>query len=296
MAQAFQEILNPQSAVSIHDDFFHDLGGNSLHAARLVPRLRDDPACPPLPYASVYEAPTVAELARRVGSPRAKRLYADLLAANTPGRQEETRLWPLSYRRSGLLARPAMMVRRSSTCSHSMVSMVLDPPRLYCSRLSFVLLGMAVYTPLAVLVTAVAKRTLIGTYCPLREPVWGSFYVRHWMVHQVARLIPWSLLAGTEFQCMALRALGARIGQRVHIHRGVNLSQGGWDLFAIADDVTIGQDAMIGLVELEEGCIVVGPVVLGKGATLDVRAGVGPHTELEPDTYLSALSSLPAGG
>ena len=30
------------------------------------------------------------------------------------------------------------------------------------------------------------------------------------------------------------RALGARVGRRVHIHRGVNLQQGGWDLLAMS--------------------------------------------------------------
>ena len=54
---------------------------------------------------------------------------------------------------------------------------------------------------------------------------------------------------------MTLRALGARIGRRVHIHRGVNLLQGGWDLLEIGDDVTLAQDVNIGLVELEAGDI-----------------------------------------
>ena len=40
-----------------------------------------------------------------------------------------------------------------------------------------------------------------------------------------------------------LRALGARVGRRVHIHRGVDLARGGWDLLEIGDDVTLAQDA-----------------------------------------------------
>jgi non-ribosomal peptide synthetase-like protein len=37
-------------------------------------------------------------------------------------------------------------------------------------------------------------------------------------------------------------------------------------------------------------------LVLGSGSTLEVRAGVGPHTHLEPEACLTALSSLPRGG
>jgi non-ribosomal peptide synthetase-like protein len=116
-----------------------------------------------------------------------------------------------------------------------------------------------------------------------------------WLVQNLVRVVPWQTIAGTEFQCVALRALGARIGQRVHIHRGVDLTRGGWDLLDIGDDVTLGQDASVRLVELSEGHAVVGPVTLGGGATLDIRAGMSPNTRLGRDSVLSALSSLPTG-
>jgi non-ribosomal peptide synthetase-like protein len=94
---------------------------------------------------------------------------------------------------------------------------------------------------------------------------------------------------------MALRALGARIGKRVHIHRGVNLFQGGWDLLDIGDDVTLSQDASVGLVLFERGHIVVGPVSVESGATIDIRAGVGPGSRVGRNAWLAPLSSLPPG-
>ncbi len=136
---------------------------------------------------------------------------------------------------------------------------------------------------------------LIGRYQAVRAPAWGDLRVRMWIVQQVVRVIPWKSIAGTEFQCMALRALGARIGQRVHIHRGVNLTQGGWDLLDIGDDVTLGQDAHLGLVHFEHGEIVVGPVKIGDGATVDTRGSLGPGSRMGRDSWLTALSSLPAG-
>jgi non-ribosomal peptide synthetase-like protein len=160
-----------------------------------------------------------------------------------------------------------------------------------------ILFGVALiaYAGLAAALAVAAKKVLIGRYRPRREPIWGSFYVRNWMVQRVVGLVPWRLLEGTVFQQLALRALGARIGRRVHIHRGVNLLQGGWDLLDIGDDVTLSQDAAVQLVELEDGQILVGPVTLGSGSTLDVRAGVAGHTCVEADGYLSALSYLQRG-
>src|SRR5262249_22096613 len=83
--------------------------------------------------------------------------------------------------------------------------------------------------------------------------------------------------------------------ERVHIHRGVNLGEGGWDLLDIGDDVTLSQDAALRLVDLEDGDIVVGPISLGAGSTLEIRAGVGRHCVLEAGAYLTSLSSLADG-
>src|SRR5262249_35045576 len=133
-----------------------------------------------------------------------------------------------------------------------------------------VFLGTLGYTLFSVALAVVVKKVLIGRYRPLRAPVWGGFYVRHWIVEHTARLIPWRLLEGTLAQPMVLRALGARIGSRVHIHRGVNLVQGGWDLLEIGDDVTLSQDASLQLIDFEDGQIVIGSVTLGDRCTLDI--------------------------
>jgi non-ribosomal peptide synthetase-like protein len=155
--------------------------------------------------------------------------------------------------------------------------------------------AMAVYAAAAVLATAAAKRCLIGRYRPVREPVWGSFFVRNWMVGVLARAIPWWLMECTGFQSVALRILGARVGRRVHIHRGVDLMHGGWDLLEIGDDVTVGHEAMLGLVDLEDGDIVVRPVHLGNGCTVETRAGVDGGARMETGSQLAALSWLPPG-
>ena len=171
-----------------------------------------------------------------------------------------------------------------------------------------VLLGPAIfglagllYVPVSVVLVALWKRLWIGRYRPTRAPCFGSFHVRHWLVVRATALVPWRMLEGTVFHAWALRALGARIGRRVHIHRGVDLYHGGWDLLTIGDDASIGRDAQLGLVELVDGAWIVAPVEIGDGATLDVRAGVGGGGTVGAGAELTALSwlangdSLPAG-
>ena len=58
--------------------------------------------------------------------------------------------------------------------------------------------------------------------------------------------------------------LGARIGQRVHLHRGVKILCGAWDLLTIGDDVTIGRDAALRMLDFENHEMVIGRITIGE--------------------------------
>ncbi len=295
LASAFCRTLRIRGEISVDEDFFKELGGSSLQAAQLVSLLRDDPATACLTVRDVYETRTVAGLAGRV------------IPESRTSEPEQTRLGePSVSSRMATLVQVAWLLLEliaSTLIAYWMAFEVLPellgnlgPVALILMSTPLFFIALVVYAPVSVIAAVLAKKLLIGKYRSQSAPVWGSFYVRNWIVQQVVRAVPWQLLAGTEFQVMALRALGARIGQRVHIHRGVDLLQGGWDLLDIGDDVTIGQDATLRIVDLEDRHLIIGPVSLGNGATLEVRAGMGPHTCLEADAYLTSLSSLPTGG
>jgi non-ribosomal peptide synthetase-like protein len=297
IAQAVDEVLAAAGGVSIDDDFFKDLGGSSLQAAILISKLRTDPRTEAITVRDLYEARTIRELARRATSPGAEPQPAPEHTPPQPPAGDPARVtvmqsaW-LSLELLILAPLGYLVVFQLLPWLSGQIGLV---PLAVLAGLAFPVARIA-WAPLSIMIVVRVKKILIGRYVPTRAPVWSDLYVRMWIMRQVVRIVPWRSIAGTEFQCMALRALGARVGQRVHIHRGVNLAAGGWDLLDIGDDVTVSQDASIGLVRLEEGHVVVGPVTLADGATLDVRAGVGPYTRVGRDSWLAALSSLPAGG
>jgi non-ribosomal peptide synthetase-like protein len=290
LATAFQKSLRLSEAISITDDFFNDLGGDSLLAAQTISRLRDDPATASLTVRDLYDARTAARLATRVRA-EVKPTVND--ADRPQGRPVLATLVQTLWLIVGLIVGAPIAYLAAFELPNLAEALGMVPFLLLLPVFYFV--GVFAYTSLTAAFAVLVKELLIGRYRPVREPIWGSFYVRNWMVQQSVRLVPWRLLEGTVFQQAVLRALGARIGQRVHIHRGVNLLQGGWDLLDIGDDVTLGQESAVQLVEFEEGQILIGPVTLGNGATLEVRAGVAGHSCVEADGYLTALSYLQRG-
>ncbi len=331
IAEVWKSVFKIES-VSIKDHFFHDLGGHSLFAAHTVSALRKHPEMASLNFSDIYESPTIEKLAEKVASHKSNHSNTVKAPPNAkpdviPPRQSSMNAFCVTVAQSmwlllELLVGSALgylslfwfipwMLNLQSNLPwilnlQSNLSWLSNLPWLlggigfivlFSILVSFLLTVVSlVLTPLSVAIAVGAKKILIGRYTPTRSPVWSGFYFRMWIVRQFMRFIPWGTITGTEFQCMALRALGARIGKRVHIHRGVNLLQGGWDLLNIGDDVTISQEASLGLVELEKGQVVVGSVTLEDGATLDIRAGVEPNTRIGHHAWLSALSWLPEGG
>ena len=303
LSLALQRTFEMTEPVHIHEDFFHGLGGDSLLAAEFISVMRNDPETASLTVRDLYEARTVAELAKRTRPISTQQNNAGHFSEDEE--PSSTSKPPTARPLAATIVQALFLL--ASTIAVAPLTYVLT----FClfpylieslGPLPFIVLmpvlyvvGLFAYTALTVALAVVMKNILIGSYRPLCAPVWGSFYVRNWIVQRCVRIIPWRLIEITEFQNMVLRALGARIGKRVHIHRGVNLIQGGWDLLDLGDDVTVGQDAMLQIVTLESGQIIFAPVKLGNGATLEVRSGVGAGTHTGVGAVLTAWSQLDAG-
>lgn len=296
MEAAFRDCLRWVRPISVHDDFFTDLGGDSLRAALLVSLLRENSGTAWVTVRDLYQARTIAGL-------------AGLAAEGESDHPSRTTAEPTLARGRPFLVtvvQAVWILGVSSVASWAVYFGWFDVlPRLtaelgptaglLCAPF-FGLAGFIAYTAFSIGFAVGMKRVLIGRYQAVRAPVWGGFFLRNWIVQRTVSLVPWRAIDGTFLQIAVLRALGARIGQRVHIDRGVDLLQGGWDLLTIGDEVTLCRDAEVRLVELDDGHMVVGPVRLGDGSTLDIRSGVGGQTVVEAGACLTPLSSLPAGG
>ena len=296
IAEAFRRALRLTGEFSIHDDFFADLGGDSLAAVEVVCDLRekiDGVGSPGTVVRDVYEARTVARMAalQCISPPETG---AGRLSATRPTGRPATStliqgLWIMMELIAGNAALYGLSLAATSILGQG--SALRGAVLVACLGM----LGTLLYIPTSIALLVLVKYALIGRYRPMTSPVWGGFFTRHWIVTSVARLVPWSLLAGTPLAPIALRALGAQVGRRVHVHRGVNLSRGGWDMLTIGDDVTLSQSASLRVADVVDGQLVVGPIRLENGATVGVRAGLEPDTFIGQGASLAPLSSLTSG-
>lgn len=98
LERGFRSILRLSGPCSVEDDFFKQLGGDSLSAALLVTLLRDDSLTAWVTVRDIYEARTIAGLARRASAAVEPKTLAE--APSSSHRQGH----PLGNRRASVLA------------------------------------------------------------------------------------------------------------------------------------------------------------------------------------------------
>ncbi len=290
---ACQKIFGLTEPLSIKDDFFSDLGGSSLLASRIVTLLRTDSETSSITVRDIYEGRTIEGIAQRTKSS----------AAVTPLTSSEPTVKgnPILATCIQALVLFMELVFGSTAGAWFMLKGVPWFDQLGDWTMLLIvwpligLFGIAFLTPVTIGLAVLVKQLLIGTYKTGKEPVWGSFFVRNWIVRLFVRLIPWRNLEGTEFANMALRALGAKIGKNVYFHQGSIPLFGGWDLLDIGDNVAVCQDAVLNVWDLEAGQVVLGSVQIGANSVVETRAMVGPGSQMGEGSMLTPLSSLEPG-
>ena len=295
MADAFAHALGRSDALSVTADLFDELALDSLTIAIAISRMRTDARTIAATVRLAYEHRTIRDASRVLDArvPTIERIAT--IRAPTTG---------VSRPFCATAIQAAFII--ALLCTASQLLWIPDAGTLLGATIESSVLGtftlvltglcaLSGYAIITILAGVTAKWLLIGRYTPARVRAWSMWHMRHWIVVRLVSMAPWELFEALGIAPIALRALGARIGKHVHIHRGVRLTDGGWDLITLDDFATIGQDASLRAVDLEAGTLVIGPVRVRRGATLETRAALGPGADLGEGSILRALSYLPAG-
>ncbi len=279
-------------------NFFTDLGGDSLRAVECLLRLRR--GCGARSgVRDIYAHPTAAALAATIAHAGST---ATAAAPAVPRARRASRPAAMFAAACGQAAVVALGFVITGAAAYALLFHALPAlvdavslrHALWIAPLGLIVLA-CLWFPLSVLLTAAAKRLLLGKYRPGTVQAWSSRHYREWIVEQVSGAIPWALIEGTELVSWTYRMLGARVGQRVHVHRGVNMRRGGWDLLELGDGATLAQDAAILTSHLHAGEVIHGTVRIGAGAHIGIRATLHPGSSVGNGAAIDALSVLPSG-
>ncbi len=270
-------------------DFFDDLGGHSLLAARLVSFLRADARYASLSVQDIYRERSLADIARVMQRESRRKKYQAAPRAATPLH----RRFLCGLAQAVVIPFLVLLHIADWLTPFFVYHYYTGDPGDSILLAALYSLGTFVLIQVGTFGIAIAGKWLVaGRLQAGRHPLWGMTYFRWWFANRCCELPHLYLLAGTPWMSMYLRALGASIGRNVLIE---TITLGAPDLLTIEQGVSVGTFVNIENARIENGMLIIGPVLLQRDSVVDSYAVLENDTRLGERSRLSGQSALSAG-
>jgi non-ribosomal peptide synthetase-like protein len=288
--------LFDNSAISIRDDFFKDLGGHSLLAARFASTLRQQLELPNISVRDIYRFPNIEALASYLELIQQQATEGKTTGSTTTGSSERTLQSVPSLTRWFCVATQALFLvallcvgsMAASLFSWLIIRTVVGAMEPYVSLIILGVVALVGY-PALLLGSIAWKWLVIGRYQPGSYPIWGSYYLRWWLVTQVQNLSSSWLLAGTPLMNLYLRLMGANVGKNCTIDTPILYA---FDAIQIGDNTSIGAETHVLGYRMENGMLHIGTVDIGRNCFIGMHSNVGLNTRMDDGARLDDLSQL----
>ncbi|MFC6016332.1 Pls/PosA family non-ribosomal peptide synthetase [Plantactinospora solaniradicis] len=291
LAELLAELLRVER-VSVRDDFFTDLGADSLMMARYCTGVRERIRAE-VSIKDVYLNPTVRGLAEVVENGAS--------AAPAEPAHPVLRV-PSDFEYYGCAALQVLLglayialFAMAAVTGYTWISGGSGAIDVAARSLGF---GFAWFAVMALLPVAV-KWLLVGRWRAETFPVWGLRYLRFWVVKRVTRASPLVLFRGSPVYNLYLRSLGVKVGPGVlMLSRSVPVCS---DLVTVGAGTVIGKDVSLLGYRAEAGWITTGPISIGRNVQVGEGSVLDIDTELGDGAQLGHVSSpypgqvVPAG-
>jgi non-ribosomal peptide synthetase-like protein len=295
LAEALAQVLRVER-VSVDNDFFDDLGANSLLMAHFCTLVRKREDLPSVSMKDVYLNPTIRDLAAAL---------PDAVTAPAPSQLEASgeaapRASTLQYILCGSIQ---LLLFVGSICLLGLVlgagfEWVSAGIGLVDTCVRSLAFGAGTFAGLCT-GPILLKWILIGRWKPQEIPIWSLAYLRFWTVKTLVRANPMARFAGSPLYVLYLRALGARIGPGVVIFsRNMPVCT---DLLAIGEGTVIRKDCYLNCYRARAGLIQTGRVTLGMNvligekSVIDIDTSMGDGAQLGHASCLRASETVPPG-
>jgi acyl carrier protein len=185
-------------------------------------------------------------------------------------------VWQLS--RFFLFFRCMLFMLRKVPSGHSLIVVVL-------TLVAFHFL----WVTLTPLLFVLLKWTVIGTYQKGRYSIWSEHYLRWWFIDVLRKLIGRGIWGSNHITLnFYYRLLGANIGKNARISVEADVAE--YDLVKIGEGAAVEYATVRGF-GVDNGCMLLGPVTIGKYATVGARSVVAPYTTIPDDTNLGPAAA-----
>ncbi|RAI44662.1 Pls/PosA family non-ribosomal peptide synthetase [Rhodoplanes roseus] len=286
LVEAIAEILTVER-VSTEDNFFDDLGANSLLMARFCAKIRRNAGMENVSMRDIYTNPTIAKLAAIFDE------AGDAAAVQTAPEPFHTPS-DLSYYACG--AAQLLFYGAISLLGLWVFDTGLEwayaatgPVDLYVRS---VVAAVASFFGLTA-VSIVGKWLLVGRFKEERIPIWSARYFRFWAAKTLMRNAPVALFAGHPIYNVYLRLLGAKVGANAIVKtRFVPVAT---DLIAIGQDTILRKESILLGYRAQSNYITTGRVSIGDRAFVGEASVLDIDTAMGDDTQLGHGSSLQSG-
>ncbi|MGU3538137.1 Pls/PosA family non-ribosomal peptide synthetase [Methylobacterium sp. A54F] len=288
---AAHQVFGPQP-LALEGDFFTDLGGHSLIAARFVSAVRETPALAAITLPDVYTHRTL-------------RAMAEALIARTGGAGAEAAVRDLGFAPPPLLRRALCGLAQGLALPFVIALSTVQWLGIFVTYLLLTGGGMGFFGELAVLllvyvainaatacIAVAAKWLILGRTRPGRYPLWGVYYYRWWLAQRLAPLVHVKWLQGSPAIAIYLRLLGARVGRDTLIS---DIEVGAADLLTIGDGASLGGRLVVANAEVVGNELVIGTVEIGRDVAIGTSCVLSHDTVIGDHAEIADLTTVPTG-
>ncbi|MEG1202075.1 MAG: peptide synthetase, partial [Comamonas sp.] len=283
--------LFPGQAIRRSADFFTDLGGHSLFAARLTSQLRADPRFAQATVSTIYQQ-------RKIGL-IAEALQTGMLGDSEQAEKRPFRIHsPLRRWRCGAaqaVAIPLLVLIKMAQWLAPFFTYHFftgDDTDSVPFAIAMSVLAFAIATVLEFAVAWAGKWLIAGRLKAGRYPLWGMTYFRWWLADRLVEAVPVYMIAGSSLFPLWLRALGAKVGTDAMLG---SLTVRVPDLLSMGNGVSIGNAVNLENARVEGGWLLLGSIDIGNEACIGSYVVLEGNTRLGDWAHLEGQSSLSDG-
>ncbi len=281
--------------ISVTDDFFDDLQGHSLAAAKVTSELRIKLGNPGLSVREVYRNRTIREYASVFGGSPDNAVSDESDLPNKSFSQvqfENVPVWErwtvYSLQALSLLVYYGILFTPVAYATTVFISVYSGELAWEDAAWMSTILAFA-WWPSMLALSIVVKWTVIGRFKPGRYPVWGMYYFRWWLVTLVQKLNWAEVFTGTPLMNIYYRAMGANIGRNVVLDTSLCNA---FDVVSVGDHSCIGSETQLLGYRVENGQLVIDEVVIGQQCFIGMHCNLGLGTSMGNGARLDDMSAL----